>query len=86
MSTPEFECDLTPDTQQPRVRFNFPNGWSASLLVRTGTDLTRAMMASVAACPTSRWGENVTELLGYELSADEAVMHLAEIASRAAPE
>lgn len=80
--TYEFECDLEPDTNCPRVRFNYANGWSASLLVRTGRDLTNAMMASVAACPTGRWGEGVTELLGHELSAGEAVGLLAEIACR----
>lgn len=82
MSTPEFECDLEPDTHQPRVRFNFANGWSASLLVRTGPDLTRAMLASVAACPTGKWETGATELLGYELSAGEVAGLLNEIACR----
>jgi hypothetical protein len=85
MSTPDFECDLEPDTHMPRVRFNYRNGWSASLLIRTGPDLTRAMLSSVAACPSGRWQEDVTELLGHELSAGEAITALAAVAERPVP-
>lgn len=82
MSTPDFECDLEPETHMPRVRFNFPNGWSASLLIRTGPDFTRAMLSSVAVCPTSLWNSGNADLVGHELSAVEAVAALDMIANR----
>lgn len=80
--TAEFECDLTPDTRQPRIRFNFDNGWTGSLLVRTGLDKTNALLASVAACPTGRWQEGKTVIGPTEASANEAIEWLADIAAR----
>ena len=85
----EFEADLTPPEagigpEWPRVRFNFDNGWSASLVLR-GTlrhDLTRYPLAAVAACPTDQWGRDKTELGSQEAFADEAIAFLAEVAAR----
>lgn len=81
-SEPQFECDLEPETGMPRVRFNFDNGWSASLLVRTGANLTDAMLASVACCPTGQWGAGVTELGPTEAWADEAISWIARVRAR----
>lgn len=83
-----FACDLSPaDTfapMQPRVRFNFNNGWSVSLVVRTGKDQVNAIIASVAAAPTGQWGKGETELGPTEAMADEAIAWLYEISRRAA--
>lgn len=77
---PQFEADLDPNSGMPRVRFNFSNGWSASLVIRTpGCD---AMMASLAACPTGQWGTGKTELGETEASADEAIAWLDAIRQR----
>ena len=81
----QFHTDLAPDTMQPRVRFNFSNGWSASLLIRTGESPFDAMLASVAACPTGKWGEGVTEIGPHEAFADEAIEWLHEVSKREAP-
>lgn len=85
----DFECDLEPSTGNPRIRFNFPNGWSASVLVRCGHgDLggtgegIHAMIASVAACPTFQWGAGQTELGESEASSVEVAAYLNLIASR----
>ena len=85
-SRPQFECDLAPDTLQPRVRFNFSNGWSASLVVRTGMGRNGcdAMLASLAACPTGQWGKGKTEIGPTEAFADEAIAWLHELSRRAA--
>lgn len=82
--TSEFEADLSPDTHQPRVRFNFNNGWSASLVIRTGARHERcfAMQATLAACPTGRWGTGLTELGEQEATADEAIAWLDMIQRR----
>lgn len=85
MSAP-FEADLCPETGAPRVRFNFSNGWSASLVLLTGTrDRCHFHTASLAACPTGRWGTGATELLGNELGAEDAVEELHELSLRGAP-
>lgn len=81
----QFETDLAPETLWPRVRFNFANGWSASLVIRTGDDRMDAMLATVAACPTGRWQDNITELGPTEAFADEAIAWLHEVASREKP-
>lgn len=79
----QFECDLAPETMWPRVRFNFANGWSTSVAIRTeGAAGTEAMLASLACCPTGRWQEGITELGSTEAFADEAVAFLAEVAAR----
>lgn len=83
----EFHADLSPaeygqGAKFPRVRFNFDNGWSASLVIRTtGCD---AMQAALAAAPTGKWGTKRMELGESEATADEAIAYLAEIAAREA--
>lgn len=83
----DFECDLAPDTKWPRIRLNLDNGWSVSLMVRTPVNGTKAMLASLAACPTGKWGEGVTEIGdGWnELGASEVIAIMAEIAARPEP-
>lgn len=81
----QYEADLEPETLWPRIRFNFANGWSGSLIIRTGqrgAQRTRAMLASVAAVPDGRWGEGVTELGPTEAFADEAIAWLHEVSTR----
>lgn len=74
----QFEADLCPETGAPRIRFNFPNGWSASIVLRmpaaNGCDFS---MASMAICPTGQWGEGKTIVLGNEMSAEEVAHWLA---------
>src|SRR6185503_20651325 len=77
---PQFECDMDPDTRFPRIRFNFANGWSASLVVRA--QRCDAMLASVAACPTKEWGTGKTELGPTEAFADEAIEWIDAICRR----
>lgn len=85
MSAP-FEADLCPETGAPRVRFNFSNGWSASLVLGTGTrDRCHFHTASLAVCPTGQWGSGKTDLLGNELVADEVACRLEHIRRREAP-
>lgn len=78
MDCPEFETDLEPDTRWPRVRFNFANGWSASLVIRTNGDFD-ALQASVAACPTGEWGTGRTILGPTEATADEALAWIDQV-------
>lgn len=79
MSAP-FEADLCPETGAPRIRFNFPNGWSASLVLRcaapNGCDFG---LASLAACPTGQWGTGRTHIYGNELSPEEVAHWLVHI-------
>lgn len=85
---PSFEADLEPRTRQPRIRFNFDNGWSASVVLFTHADGPKpceAMLAALAAAPTGHWGENMTELGSQEAWPDEVIAFLAEIAARAKP-
>lgn len=86
--THEFACDLTPPDSfaphQPRVRLSFSNGWTGSLVIRTGENRMDAMMASVAAAPTGEWGAGNTELGPTEAGADEAIAWLHEISRRPA--
>lgn len=73
----EFEADLCPETGAPRIRFNFQNGWSASIVLREGSaNGCEFGMASMAICPTGRWGRGETELLGNEMSAEEVARWL----------
>jgi hypothetical protein len=81
-----FEADLDPVSRCPRLRFNFDNGWSASLVVRTnpaGPNPCDAMLAALAAAPTGKWSE--LELGVQEAFADEAIAFLAAIAARPSP-
>lgn len=81
----QFEADLDPLTGAPRVRLNLPNGWSFSIvLVGPDAGKTRYAAASVAWCPTGRWGQGETE--GFEWnSAGEVAALLAEICMRPVP-
>lgn len=78
-----FEADLCPETHAPRLRFNFRNGWTGSLVLRmlrpNGCD---AMIASVAAWPTGKAGQGLTDLGPTEASADEALNWLDDIRCR----
>jgi len=82
--TTEFEADLDPDMGWPRVRFNFSNGWSASVVLRTRPDRdpTRAMQSSLACCPTGKWSTGATEIGETEATADEVAIYLATVAGR----
>lgn len=79
----QFEADLCVETGAPRLRFNFPNGLSASVVLRmaapNGCDF---MMASMAVCPTGQWGKGKTSIVGNELSAEEVVHWLVGTAMR----
>lgn len=79
-----FEADLDPESRSPRMRFNFANGWSASIALRSrvGRNGCDFMMASVAAAPTGHWGEGQTEILETECCSDEAIAMIAEVAMR----
>lgn len=82
MSTTEFAADIDPERGWPRVRFNFKNGWAASMVLRTSRKGMDAMQASVACCPTGHWGEGLTELGPTEATADEAIEWLNAIRLR----
>jgi hypothetical protein len=84
--TIQFEADLDPEMGWPRVRFNFNNGWSASVVIRTRprNDPTNAMQSSLACCPTGKWGTGATELGETEATADEVAAYLARVAARPA--
>ncbi len=76
----DFEADLDPQTGAPRIRFNFPNGMSASLVLRSPTaDQCHFHMASLASCPTGKWGTGKTVIYGNELSAEEVAHWLVHI-------
>ncbi|MGB3318230.1 MAG: hypothetical protein WA978_12175 [Sphingopyxis granuli] len=81
--TTGFEADLDPATGAPRIRMNFVNGWSVSLVL-TASDRgrTRFALASVAAAPTGAWGTGQTELLNNEAFADEVAMLVAGVSER----
>ncbi|GAA0760664.1 hypothetical protein FHS52_001098 [Erythromicrobium ramosum] len=81
-----FEADLCPETGAPRVRFNFDNGWSASvvLLAETGNPCL-FHIATLAVCPTGEWGTGVTQLIGTEMGSDGVAQWLAAISVRPAP-
>lgn len=77
-----FEADLDPGTGAPRVRFNFANGWSLSIVLQAAdTSRTRFRTSSVAACPTGCWGMGITEIWG-ECSADKVAAIVADVAER----
>ena len=79
---PEFEADLDPENKWPRMRFNFDNGWAASLVLRTGETGMDARMATLACAPIGQWGNGKTELGPTEAWADEAIAWIAAIAAR----
>lgn len=78
-----FEADIDPNTSGPRVRFNFQNGWTGSLVIRTRSpNGMSAMRASVAAWPTGQPVKELAELGPTEASADEAMNWLDDIRCR----
>lgn len=78
-----FEADLSPDEPHwPRMRFNFANGWSASVVLRMSTSCD-AQIATLAAHPTGKWGDGLTELGETEATPDEVARFLFKIARRA---
>lgn len=84
MTRTAFEADLCPGTEAPRMRFNFPNGWTASILLR---QLARHGpcnfdAAAIAAWPTGQHGQGKTEIVETEAGADEIATFLAEVARR----
>lgn len=82
MATP-FEADLDPETGSPRIRMNFENGWSVSIvLMMPDQNRTRFLIASVAACPTGKWRAGKTELLHNEASPERVCYLIDEIAGR----
>jgi len=78
-----FEADLCPQTGSPRIRLNYTNGWSASIVLRgMSKDGCHFLTASVAACPTGQWGTGKTELLENEADAEDLTAILFEILGR----
>jgi hypothetical protein len=75
-----YEMDVEPETRWPRVRMNFDNGWTGSIIFR-GSAMV-AMIATVACWKTGRKGET-TEVIENEARPDEAVRLLRDIAARA---
>jgi len=82
MTDCEFEADLDPDTGYPRIRYNFDNGWTASMVLHTYPSRTRAMYASIAAWPTGKCGQGFTEIGLTEANADEAISWIFAIRQR----
>lgn len=83
--TVAFEADLDPDTGAPRVRMNFINGWSVSLVLTTpDKGRTRFALASVAAAPTGHWGTGQTEIISNEAFADEVARFVSAVSGRPA--
>jgi hypothetical protein len=79
----QFEADLEPGTFYPRVRFNFDNGWSASLLICCARNRTVTMQASTACWPTGQHGTGKSELGPTEATADEAIAWIEQVRLRA---
>ena len=83
--TVAFEADLDPDTGLPRVRMNFINGWTISIvLITPDKGRTRFGLASVACAPTGRFGQGETELLAHEAFADELASLVFGVSQRSA--
>lgn len=78
----EFEADLDPETGAPRLRFNFENGWTASMVLRLGNGPFNAFGASVACWPTGHVGEGMTEIGETEATAGEVVTYLDGVRNR----
>lgn len=84
-ATAQFEADLCPDTHAPRLRFNFANGWTASLVLRMGRpNGCDFMMATVAAWPTGMQGLGLSDFGPTEACSDEALRFLDEVQCREA--
>lgn len=84
--TSAFEADLDPETGAPRVRLNFINGWSISLVLSMpDKSRTRFGLASVACAPTGRWGNGETDLLSHEAFPDEVAAMVFDVSQRPKP-
>jgi hypothetical protein len=81
--TKRFEADVCPETFAPRLRLNFDNGWAVSIVLRMeAKNRCEFAMASLAACPSGRWGTGATELGENEASPDEVAAFIANVAAR----
>lgn len=80
--TTQFEADVCAATGKPRLRLNFANGWSASIVLRMEQRGGHFAMAALAAYPTDPRGIGATELGESEASPEEVAAYIAEIAAR----
>jgi len=82
-----FEADIYPETNSPRLRINFANGWSASIVLRNLVrgDSFSFDAASLACCPTGCWRKGQIELGEQEATPEEVADYLAEVAARGRP-
>ncbi len=78
-----FEADLYPQYGSPRMRFNFANGWSASVVLYMAMSQNSCDFRPT--CPSGKWPQGLTQLGQHEASADEVAEFLAEVASRGRP-
>jgi hypothetical protein len=78
---PGFEADVDPETRSPRLRFNFSNGWTASVVVRTAEDRITGATARLACWPTAGQEERF-EVGEQEAFPDEVAAYLAAVATR----
>lgn len=85
MSAP-FEVDMLFPSGGCRIRFNFPNGWSASVMLHTFAERSRSglLYAGLAAAPLRDW-DGPIELHDSEATPDLVAAFLAEVASRGRP-
>jgi hypothetical protein len=75
-----FETDIDPRTNAPRIRFNFRNGWTGSLaLLMMRPNGMDAMLASVAAWPTGNMSHDVIVRGPAEAFPDEAMAWLDDV-------
>ena len=89
MMKPAYECDVTPNEPghpfAPRVRFNFDNGWTASVIFRVRGDGFDALHAMLAHWPTGRAGKGKTVLGETEASPDEVAAFLTKVSTLPPP-
>lgn len=79
-----FEADLDPDTMRPRIRMNFANGWTISIVL-SGTANSRStvfMTSSVAVWPTGLHNTGKTEILAMDAFSDEVADLMAKVKAR----
>ncbi len=81
--TAAFEADVHPGTGSPRLRFNFANGWTVSLMLGGG-DVTRMRFSYASVAEVERIGEHegLGRVLEHEASPDEVAAILSEVAER----
>lgn len=72
-----FECDIDPCTHNPRIRFNFANGLTASVVVHAGANGMHGAVASLAVLRDRK----VVERGQAEAFPDEVAVFLAHIAA-----